>query len=277
MKNLSLILLTLILAASATAQTKVFKAVAADMEQNFEPIVQDGKMVGYLMFTQLEKASADSFNYRIAIMDENLNDIGTVNFREEKLNLKAVSFESDVLCLTYVQSNFVGKEFKNAKQFRRESDNARTALVVQFIGLDGRIVGTSKIKMNVQPESQSVYYSNRKVVGNGRLKHGIQLKNVPGKGFACFYGDDTRNNLVIFNTAGKITWQKQIHEDATDFSMLTSGLEVNLLVKLKDDMKEGGYEILAFNTRDSAVYPKIILKDKNGNALKPLAFDNDPT
>src|SRR5215469_2073206 len=170
MKLLYLILLTLLLTVSATrAQTKVFKAVAADMEQNFEPIVQDGKMVGYLMFTQLEKASADSFNYRIAIMDENLNDIGTVNFREEKLNLKAVSFEGDVLCLTYVQSNFVGKEYKNARQFRRASDNAKSALLAQFISLDGRIVGTSKIKMDVTPESQSVYNSNRKVIGNGRL------------------------------------------------------------------------------------------------------------
>lgn len=276
LKDLCLALFLLPAAPALHAQTKVFKAVAQDMEQQFEPILQDGKLVGYLMFTQLEKASEDSFNYRIAIMDENLNDIGTVGFREQKLNLKEVSFEGDVLCLAYVQSNFVGKEYKNAKQFRRESDNARTALFAQFIGLDGKIIATNKIRMDVRPEGESVYYSNRKVVGNGHLKQGIQLRNLPGKGFACFYGDDTKNNLVIFNTAGRLTWQTQIHEDATDFTMLTSGPEVNLLVKLKDEWQEGGYEILSYNTRDSAAYPKFLLKDRKGNSLKPLTFDNDP-
>jgi hypothetical protein len=277
LKNPGLTLLLFLLTVSGVhAQTKVFKAVAQDMEQEFETITQDGKLVGYLMFTQLEKASADSFNYKLSIMDENLNDIGTVNFREEKLNLKSVSFEQDVLCLAYVQSNFVGKEYKNAREFRRESDNAKTALYTQFINLDGKIVATNKIKMDVKPESQGVYYSNRKVVGNGRLKHGIQLRNITGKGFACFYGDDTGNNLVVFNTAGKQTWQKQIGEDATDFTMLTSGPEVNLMVKLKDEMEEGGYEVLSYNPIDGAVYPKFLLKDKKGNALKPLTFDNDP-
>jgi hypothetical protein len=41
-------------------------------------------------------------------------------------------------------------------------------------------------------------------------------------------------------------------------------------------MKEGGYEILSFNSSDSSTYPKFILKDKKGNSLKVLAFDNDP-
>lgn len=273
---LTFALLLSLTASGVHAQTKVFKAVADDMAQEFEAIIQDNKLVGYLMFTQLEKASSDSFNYKLSIMDENLNDIGTVNFREEKLNLKSVSFEQDVLCLAYVQSNFVGKEYKNAKEFRRESDNAKTNMFTQFINLDGKIVATNKIRMEVKPESQGVYNSNRRVVGNGHLKHGIQLKNIPGKGFACFYGDDARNNLVIFNTAGKQIWQKQIGDDATDFTMLTSGPEVNLLVKLKDDMLEGGYEVLSYNPSDGATYPKFLLKDKKGNALKPLTFDNDP-
>jgi hypothetical protein len=35
-------------------------------------------LVGYLAFTRLEQADADSFNYRITIIDENLHDIGAV-------------------------------------------------------------------------------------------------------------------------------------------------------------------------------------------------------
>jgi hypothetical protein len=258
------------------AQTKVFKAVAADMDQDFEAIYQDNRLVGYLMFTQLEKASADSFNYRLSIMDENLNDIGTVNFREQKLNLKSVSFDQDILCLAYVQSNFVGKEYKNGKEFRRDADNAKSALFTQFIGLDGRIIATNRLKLDIKPEEEGVDGSYRKVVGNGRLKHGIQLANIAGKGFACFYGDDSKRNLVIFNTAGKLTWQKQIHEDGTNFTMLASGPEVSFLVKQKEKMEEGGYEVIGYNAIDSAVYPKIVLQDKRGNSLKVLAFNNDP-
>src|SRR5450432_2299884 len=81
------------------AQTKVFKEVGEDMSMQMSAILQDGSLVGYLAFTQLERASADSFNYKITIMDENLNDIGTINFREQKLILKAVCLEQDILCV----------------------------------------------------------------------------------------------------------------------------------------------------------------------------------
>jgi hypothetical protein len=275
--HVRLLILALLLAGTcAKAQTKVFKEVADDISSQTDAITQDGKLVGYLVFTTLEKASADSFNYRLSIMDENLNDIGTVSFRQEKLYLKAVSFEQDVLCLAYVQSNFVGKEFKNGKEFRRESANARVALFTQFINLNGKIVGSYTIKMDIKPESEFVANSYHKVVGNGKLKQSIQLRNISGHGFACFYGDDTKNNLLVFNTAARLTWQKQVREDATGFVMLTSGTQVDLLEKLKDGMKEGGYQVVSFNSIDSTVYPKFLLKDRKGNELKVLGFDNDP-
>lgn len=277
MKNPFLLVLLLLLAGSAIhAQTKVFKAVAEDMDQDFKAIFQDGKLVGYLAFTQLEKASVDSFNYRLTIMDENLNDIGTVNFRNEKLNLKGVSFDQDVLCLAYIKSNFVGKVYRNAKEFRRDMDNARTSLYTQFLSLDGKIIATNNIKMDIKPQSEEIPTSVRKLVGNGRLKQSLQLSNISGKGFVCFYGDDSKNNLAVFSAAGKLMWQKQIREDATGFGLLTSGSDVSLLAKTKDKMQEGGFEILSYNAIDSSAYPKFLLKDKKGNELKVLSFDNDP-
>jgi len=44
----------------------------------------------------------------------------------------------------------------------------------------------------------------------------------------------------------------------------SSGMDVYLLMKQKDKMLEGGYELLGFNIKDTAVYPKYILKDKQG-------------
>ena len=276
MRTLKFLLFLFLISSVAHAQTKVFNEVAEDMSSQLQLIRQDGNLVGYLVFTQLEKASADSFNYRLSIMDENLNDIGSVNFKEEKLILKAVSFEQDVLCLVYVRSNFVGKEFRNNREFRREKDNAKTELFAQFVDLHGQILGRYTTKMDVKPDAQQAANSYRKVVGNGKLKQQIQLHNITGKGFACFYGDDSKNNLLIFNANGKLAWQRTIKEDATDFLMLTSGPEVSLLLKKKEQMTEGGFEIVSYNAVDSTTYPKFLLKDKKGNSLKVLAFENDP-
>jgi hypothetical protein len=209
-------------------------------------------------------------------MDENLNDIGTVKFRDQKLNLKAVSFDQDILCLAYVKSNFVGKEYKSEKEFRRSRGECKATLFNQFLGLNGRILGGTTTALDITPDFTSSPASMWKVLGDFHFKHGIQLRNISGKGFACFYGDDYKNNLLIFNTAGKLTWKRQINDNAEGFTMLTSGTEISLLVKMREAMKEGGYQVLSFNAIDSTAYPKFLLKDKKGNSLKVLAFENDP-
>jgi hypothetical protein len=84
---------------NAYAQTKIFKEVRDGSSTKIRPIMQDETLVGYLSCTELERANRDSFSYRITIMDENLNDIGVVNFKELKLDLSAVSFDENVICL----------------------------------------------------------------------------------------------------------------------------------------------------------------------------------
>ncbi len=264
---------------STQAQTKVFKEVGDDISSQMATILQDGKLVGYLAFTTLEKASADSLHYRLSIMDENLNDIGKVDFRQENLILKEVSFEGDILCLAYVKSNIVGKEFRNGRDFRRQTSDAKTVLFTQFVSLSGKIIATNNVKLDVKLETElgaNAPFGRAKLIGNGKLKQQIQLRNISGKGFAIFYGDDNKNNLLVYNTKGILIWQKQVKEEATDFTLLTSGPEIDLLAKKDEEMKEGGYEILGYNTNDSTDYPKFLLKDQNGNSLKVLAYDNDP-
>ncbi|MEP7253937.1 MAG: DUF6770 family protein, partial [Ginsengibacter sp.] len=114
-KIIAMMLVILLTTNYLQAQSKVFKEVSDEISSDMEPIIQDGALVGYLVFTQLEKASEDSFNYKVTIMDENLNDIGIVKFRNEKMDLEAVSFEQDVLCLAYLKSNIMGREFVNGR------------------------------------------------------------------------------------------------------------------------------------------------------------------
>jgi len=270
------LLLSFLAAYLCQAQSKVFKEIDEEISSQMNTIVQDGSLVGYLVFTQLEKASADSFNYKITIMDENLNEIGAINFREQKLSLKSVSFEQDVLCLAYLKSNFIGVDFKTWKENRNAIPKAQNYVFTQFLSLQGKIIKSNAIKAEIKLSGEMVGNSSRKNIGEGKLKQDIQLRNLSGKGFACFYGDETKNNLVIYNTAGNQTWKVGVKEEAEGFAMLTSGQDVYLAMKKKDPMLEGGFDLLWYNTKDSTVFPKYSLKDKQGNSLKVLVFDNDP-
>lgn len=275
-KTFLLIISTLALILPTLAQTKVFKEVNNDISSQMKTIMQDGALVGYLVFTTLERADADSFNYRLTIMDENLNDIGVLDFREHALKLQAVSFEQDVLCLAYLKSNIIGQDFKDKREYKRSLEAENSSVFTQFVNLDGKIIKTNAVKTRMDYYSTGSSSRGYKVSGEGRLKHTIQLSNVPGKGFACFYGDETKKNLLVYNTAGVQTWQKKIGDVAESYSMLTSGEEVYILLKKKHKMTEGGFELLGFGLNDGTVYPKYELVDKNRRALKVLAFDNDP-
>src|ERR1700759_1646763 len=112
----------------ADAQSKVFKEVSDEISSTTEPITQDNALVGYLVFTKLEKASEDSFNYKITIMDENLNDIGTVKFRQENLYLQGVSFEQNMLCLGYIKSPLVSSLRRKEAKKVMERPDANTIL-----------------------------------------------------------------------------------------------------------------------------------------------------
>ncbi len=270
-----IIMLCAMLAISfAHAQSKIFKEVSDEISSKMKVIMQDNTLVGYLVFTQLEKSSEDSFNYKIAIMDENLNDIGTVNFREEKLDLRAVSFEQDVLCLAYLKSNIQGETFKNYRTYKKQVADAKHAIVTQFLGLDGKILKTNQVTADVKV-SADYTIGVAKVEGMTALKQNIQLKNIPQKGFALFYGDNNGNRLITYDLAGAQVWKKNM-PDAQGFEMLASGTDIYMLSKQKDGMLEGGYEVNGFGFADSIKHDTYFLKDKHGNQLRVLSFDNDP-
>src|ERR1700690_661745 len=131
MKKIAFSLISVLFAFSLQAQTKVFKEVGEDISTEIKAITQDNTLVGYLAFTRLEKADADSFNYRVTIMDENLNDIGAVNFRQAYLDLQTVSFEENVLCLGYIQSPLQdGRSVKNMREYKKAQDAATSSHIL---------------------------------------------------------------------------------------------------------------------------------------------------
>jgi hypothetical protein len=79
--SIHLLFFCLLFSSQLWSQSKVFKEIANEIDSRFLPIEQDNKLVGYTMFSKIEKASKDSFNYKIVILDENLNDLGVVDLK----------------------------------------------------------------------------------------------------------------------------------------------------------------------------------------------------
>jgi len=270
----ALVLLLCCLLNTSQAQTKVFKEVSDEIASTMRVIVQDNSLVGYLVFTRLEAVNKDSFAYKISIMDENLNDIGVVNFREKNLTLSEVAFEQDVLCLVYLKSNVKAKSSKS-KRDRESRDDDANYVFTQFINLDGKIIKTNAEKIEVE-KSGYYYYaaSSRITVTQDGLKQGIQLKNIPRKGFVLFYGDQVRNYLTAYTPKGEKMWEKHPSQSPKNYVLLTTPTDVYALTS---DVTNStiDYELSGYSAADGSTYDNYALKDKKGNNLTVLAFEND--
>lgn len=273
-KIIALLLMCITANGYLQAQSKVFKEVSDEISSHMEPIIQDEALVGYLVFTQLEKASEDSFNYKISIMDENLNDIGVVKFRNEKMDLQSVAFEQDVLCLAYLKSNVIGREFANGKAYKKASQNSKTSIITQFLNLDGKIIKENYVDVVVEKNPLRNYTAPGKFKTSEKLKHNIQLVNIPQKGFVCLYGDEDNTRLTVYDTEGKQLWKKNIDE-AQSYALSATPEDIFVLSKKEDHLLEGGYAVTAYGISDNKNYLNYSLKDKEGNALKVLSFGND--
>jgi hypothetical protein len=276
MKKFSCVFAMLFLMAFAgRAQSKVFREVNNEISSQMKLITQDEALIGYLVFTQLEKASKDSFNYQVSIMDENLNDIGKLNFRDKNLELRAVSFEQDILCLVYLKSDLSDVKNTSMKKIRKAMDGSNT-VYTQLINLKGEILHSHSVPVDLEVKEELSYMrSSRSSMIAGRLKQDVDMKNIPGKGFACFYGDQEKNRLLAFGIDGKELWSATV-PTAEGFNLLTTKDDVYLLSKKKTEMKEGGFEVRGYDAAKGTAYDTYSLKDNDGRQLRVISFDNDP-
>jgi hypothetical protein len=266
-KNLLAAFCCILCGMSSKAQTKVFKEVSNDIASQFQVILQDEALVGYLNFVRLEKASKDSFNYQINIMDENLTDLGKVNFRDVTLDLQAVSFESDILNLSYLKTD--GEKSQRAKSGSGNSDYIFT----QLIDLQGKIVFSGGRRVKLTP-NRFDYTGPVSSVLNAHLKQGLQLRNIPGKGFALFYGDESKTQLAVMDLTGKELWQKDVAE-AKDYYLQATDQYLYVLSKHAGGLRDGGFKVTAFGMADGKTYDRYDLKDRKGNELKVIDIEKD--
>jgi hypothetical protein len=280
MKKIALAPLILLLTHGIHAQTKIFKEVGEDISTQIRPITQDNALVGYLAFTRLEQADADSFNYRVTIIDENLHDIGAVNFRQENLLLEEVAVEQNVLCLGYIQSPLAGGESVRTRAALKKAQGAAASshILMQFISLNGRIINTyyKEVYLKTTEIAKGNAFSSVKLIGY--LKYGMQIRNIPDGGFCVFYGDDdVKRQLLVFDGKGSLVKERDVPLTfANHYYMRTSASDVYLLIKDNEHVPEGGFTLYIYSAKDLSATNNFPLRDSYDNWLKVLSFDNDP-
>ncbi|NML23727.1 hypothetical protein HHL16_22795 [Pseudoflavitalea sp. G-6-1-2] len=281
MKKVTTLLLAIGIAAStAYSQSKVFNEVNSGISTQVSAISQNSAVIGYLAFTRLEKITDEEFNYRISLMDENLNDIGTINFKEKDLMLQHVAFEQDVICLSYVKPDWGKRVVRKKKQKDEPAPDRKNSLLLQFVSLDGKIIGTDSIPVTVVVERASEL---KQTGPAAKFKSKPQLMSVPNHGFVSVFGDKKGVELSFYSSQGKQIWKKKVEEDiAGDISILTSDSSVYLLTNGKENKNirrsdvPNSFEILGYNVKEGSAYAKRVIKDKKGHQLELLAFGTDP-
>jgi hypothetical protein len=272
MRKIYLYILLAVLVTPAFAQKRIFQEVGQDISTSAQPIMENDVLVGYLALTQLEKVSKDSFSYRLTIMDENLNDLGVVNFHELKLRLEDVMIEDNILCLAYVKSNVLGYRYEHRADRNKAIMTGKAWMLTQFINLKGEIIKTAQVQLNVDLRKNW----NDTYIPASVLKNAISVKNMTGKGFVCLYQDDSKKNLVFYDLKGNQTWERRISEEGKIEHFKTSDHDVYVMMQKELARNKYQYTVYSYNADDNTVYQKYMLKDKKGNDLLPLGFENDP-
>ena len=83
------------------------------------------------------------------------------------------------------------------------------------------------------------------------LKHSMQIKNISGRGFCVFYGDETKREILLLDTGGKLVEKKKVVPDVPFYVMQTSGSNIYLLTKIAGVPWEGNYKLYTYFAGDS--------------------------
>lgn len=277
--------LTLILLTNTSfGQTRIFREVTSQISRQVKPVVQNDQFVGYVILDQLEKASKDSFNYKLSFLDENLNDIGVYSFRQCDLSLEHAVFEQDVFCLAYLESDIPLKSSGPAI-LSMQNKKGKRHLYTQFFNLQGNLINEST--QPVDAINVTAYIL--------ALKNPLRVTNITGKGFAFVYGDGpyeytvstsgqinlfgkakevaSNEHILVYNLEGKRQWHRILPQAKSLALNVTSmGDNIYTLRKCEGKVPEGDFELLTYQFNDSTKMIKKSLIDDKQNPLRVLGF-----
>jgi len=254
------------------AQSRIFNQVAEGVSTTTKTIFQDNAVVGYVAFTKLEKASKDSFSYKLTIMDENLNNIGEQTMKDVNLSLASAGFESDVLCLSFFSSSVEDENFTTKKQMRNARDNAKNTINNKFMTLEGKVIKTQIIEVDA---NMSVYGLRNNLSISSQIATNGTVKNVANKGFAFMYADNNKGEVMLYDTKGELVWQKTMTKYPINI-MLTNSKGVYVLSKTDQYNSVGNYVLNNYMIEDGKATGEMPIYTDRGVTLSVLNFELNP-
>ncbi|CAN5527045.1 hypothetical protein BH11BAC3_BH11BAC3_04280 [soil metagenome] len=194
----TLVLLTALISFSTFAQSKEFENVIDVEVKSTVEITNNKQIVGYAFFYKIDKLKKAAL-YRLAILDENLKEIGSNEFEGPKdLILRRAVYESNQVLLSFYD----------------ESKKEGYARFVKIFDLKGKEKGT--IPYDPEKVKKGLY--------GGVMADQMELiyegnDNVEGKGFVTVYQSKAKTggvDIQMIGLEGKITWEKNITADKGD-------------------------------------------------------------
>ncbi len=194
-KNLFSLLLFFALAGSLCAQTKTFDDVLEVRLQDMGPIYQDQLVKGYYMFYNVEKADRKNNNFKLIVLDDNLNKVSEKNMTESKyIQLSDAGYDEQSLFFVFYES-------KEKKLEYRRYDTQCNLLSKKSEELSGR---------------EASMYENPAAAG---AMNPINLAPIVGKGFVHYTlqkNDKIGYAIRFFGEEGKKDWTYRSSEKSDE-------------------------------------------------------------
>lgn len=194
-KNLFSLLLFFVLSGSLGAQTKTFDDVLEVRLQDMGPIYQDQLVKGYYMFYNVEKADRKNNNFKLIVLDDNLNKVSEKNMTESKyIQLSDAGYDEQSLFFVFYES-------KEKKLEYRRYDTQCNLLSKKSEELSGR---------------EASMYENPAAAG---AMNPINLAPIVGKGFVHYTlqkNDKIGYAIRFFGEEGKKDWTYRSSEKSDE-------------------------------------------------------------
>lgn len=207
----------LLLHVCAFSQSKIFENVIDVELKSSVAITSNKQIVGYAFFYKIDKMKKAGL-YRLAILDENLKEIGSNEFEGGKdLILKRAMYESEKLLLSFYDDD----KYDQFKQFVKVFDLKGKQL--GMVGYDPEKVKKGMFGASAAEQMEALYEG---------------MENVEGKGFVRLYQSKAKTggvDIQFIDLSGKLKWEKNISADKgdrTDLYLITTTPNTVLLCQM---------------------------------------------
>lgn len=193
-----LTVLALLLYTGVFSQSKIFDNVIDVEVRGTVAITNNKQIVGYAFFYKIDKMKKAGL-YRLAILDENLKEIGSNEFEGGKdLVLKRAVYESERILLSFYDDD----KYDGFKQFVKVFDLKGKNM--GLVGYDPEKVKKGMFGAAAAEDMEALYEG---------------LENVEGKGFVRLYQSKAKTggaDIQFIGLDGKLKWEQNLTADKGD-------------------------------------------------------------